>query len=135
MKDNGTDRDIALAFVTVVDELATLLGTLNDNLYVPHIVTQPTDQTEAVNDNAVFTVVANNVSVYEWQYAPTQITPSWRTIHSGTTGADTATLTVPVTEPRYGYLYRCKITGKDGSIIYTDSVKIIEPEPEPEPVG
>ena len=130
MKDNGTDRDVALLIVSKLNTIAEGVAQINDNLYVPHIVTQPTDQTAAVNDNAVFTIVANNVSVYEWQYAPTQVTPSWRAMHSGATGTDTATLTVPVTNTRYGYLYRCKITGKDGSIIYSDSVKIIQPEPE-----
>lgn len=131
MKDNGTDRDIALAFVTVVDDLATLLGTLNDNLFVPHIVTQPTDQTAAVDSNAVFTVVANNVVKYEWQYK-TNASTTWRDMHSGTTGADTDTITIPVTSTRYTYDYRCHMTGKDGSIINTVNVKILEPEPEPE---
>ena len=132
MKDNGTDRDIALAFVTVVDDLATLLGTLNDNLFVPHIVTQPTNQTGAVDTNVTFTVVANNVRTYEWQYHPSG-SATWREMHGDTSGADTSSLTVAVTSTRYGYSYRCKITGKDGSIIATNTVKIIEPEPEPDP--
>ena len=95
MKDNGTDRDIAQAFVSVVNDLATLLGTLNDNLFVPHIVTQPTNQTAAVGSNAVFTVVANNVVEYKWQYRLSGST-NWRDINPGEiTGIDTATLTVP----------------------------------------
>lgn len=131
MKDNGTDRDIAQAFVSVVNDLATLLGTLNDNLYVPHIVTQPTDQTGAVGSNITFTVEANNVVKYEWQYM-TNASTTWRDMHSGATGADTASVTIPVTETRYTYEYRCHMTGKDGSIINTDRVKILAPAPEPE---
>ena len=132
MKDNGTDRDIAQAFVSVVNDLATLLGTLNDNLFVPHIVTQPTNQTAAVGSNAVFTVVANNVAEYKWQYRLSGST-NWREINPGEiTGIDTATLTVPATSTRYTYTYSCRMVGKDGSAIRTDLVQILEPEPEPE---
>ena len=136
MKDNGTDRDVALAFVSVVNDLATLLGTLNDNLFVPHIVTQPTNQTVAEGENAVFSVVANNVTAYLWKYRAGQ-TGSWRDITPGgsITGIDTATLTVPNNAQRYTYYYRCTLTGKDGSTINTDLVQIIEPQPEPEPEG
>lgn len=132
MRENGTDRDIAQAFVSVVNDLATLLGTLNDNLFVPHIVTQPTDQTAAVGSNAVFMVVANNVVEYKWQYR-TGGSTTWRDINPGEiTGIDTATLTVPASETRYTYTYSCRMVGKDGSLIRTDLVKILEPEPEPE---
>lgn len=134
MKDNGTDRDIALAFVTVVDDLATLLGTLNDNLFVPHIVTQPTDQTLAVDATATLTVVANNVVSYAWEYRTSGSTV-WRDMFSGATGADTDTVSFTVTETRQTYLYRCKMTGKDGSTIYTNNVHIYAPEPEPEAEG
>lgn len=137
MKDNGTDRDIAQAFVTIVDDLATLLGTLNDNLFVPHITTQPTDQEGEVDGTVTFTVVANNAVSYKWMYRTSISSPTYRDMHSGTTGADTASLTVTVTEARYAYIYRCTITGKDGSEINTNTVHILEPapEPDPEPVG
>jgi len=132
MRENGTDRDIAQAFVSVVNDLATLLGTLNDNLFVPHIVTQPTNQTAAVGSNAVFTVVANNVIEYKWQYRGSGAT-TWRDINPGEiTGFDTATLTVPASETRYTFTYSCRMVGKDGSAIRTALVKILEPEPEPE---
>ena len=131
MRENGTDRDVALLIVGKLNTIAAGVAQINDNLYVPHIVTQPTNQTAAVGDNAVFTVVANNVTEYIWKYRAGS-TGSWRDITPGgtITGIDTATLTVPATETRYGFYYRCTLTGKDGSTINTELVQIIEPIPE-----
>lgn len=131
MNNNGTDRDVAMSFVSLLNDITTLLGSLNDNLFVPHIITQPTNQTGAVDSNVVFSVVANNVRSYAWQYK-TNASTTWRDMHSGTTGSDTDTITIPVTATRYTYSYRCHITGKDGSEINTDTVQILEPAPEPE---
>lgn len=119
MKDNGTDRDVALLILSGLDSCATLVATINDNLYVPHIVTQPTDQEGALGDTVTFTVVANNVAEYKWQYKAT----NW---HPGQVGVvNEASYSIPITEQRLGYEFRCQITGKDGSVIYTDSVKMI----------
>lgn len=123
MKDNGTDRDVALLILSGLDSCATLVATINDNLYVPHITTQPVSVAAADGEDAVFTIVANNVSAYQWQYKPGN---AWQ--NSTMTGNDTDTFTVEVNTQRRGYDFRCKITGKDGSIIYSDVVNILQPE-------
>ena len=122
MKDNGTDRDVALLILSGLDTCATLVASVNDNLYVPHIVTQPTNQTGDIDETVTFTVVANNVASYQWQFKPGV---AWQ--NSSSTGYNTASLEVEVTSQRYGYDYRCRITGKDGSVITTDVVKILAP--------
>lgn len=119
MRENGTDRDVALSIVSALGTLAEKVSQINDNLYVPHIITQPTDQEGALNDTVTFTVVANNVAEYKWQYKAT----NW---HPGQVGVvNEASYSIPITEQRLGYEFRCQITGKDGSIIYTNAVKMI----------
>ena len=119
------DRDILEKITDLISECKTLIETINDNKYVPHIVTQPVDYTGAVGDRAIFTVVANNVKGYQWQVrAVNQSTWS----NSGSSGNKTSTLTIPITESRYGFSYRCVITGLDNSVIYSDVAKILEPE-------
>ncbi len=130
MKDNGTDRDIALQMVTVLANLNNNLILLNDHLYVPHIVTQPTDQTTAVGDTSYFTVVANNVQSYQWQYKDSRYPDRPWSNYTTKPSAFTDTLEITITNDSY-YLdmYRCEITGKDGSKIYTNSVVTINPTP------
>ena len=127
MKDNGTDRDVALQILDGLTSCANLVASVNDNLYVPHITTQPTSQTVALNATATFSVTAINVSAYEWQYKGTG---AWREMFVDATGATTDTLSFAVTEYRYTYTYRCKITGKNGNVIYSDEVTVIAPEAE-----
>lgn len=126
MSKNGTDRDIALAILTQLTALDTALSQYNRNLYAAIIFTQPTDQTAAIGTDAVFTISAGNVASYQWQYKSTPEDPYWS--DSGLSGATTDTFTVSVTDYRYDYIYRCKITGKDGSVIYSNEVHILEPE-------
>ena len=123
MKDNGTDRDVALLILSGLDSCATLVTSINDNLYVPHIVTQPTNQEGAVGDTVTFTVEANNVSAYKWQYKA-------QTWHPALGTNTESSYSLEVTEQRYGYEYRCQITGKDGSVIYTNAVHMVAPEAE-----
>lgn len=132
MRENGTDRDIALLILDGLNSCATLVTAVNDNLYAPHITAQPTDQTAAIGSNAVFAVTATNVAEYHWQSKNTALQyPTWADTAYGS-GYDTATYTVNATEQRYAYLYRCRIVGKDGTIIYSDEVKILAPETEAE---
>lgn len=124
MRENGTDRDVALLLLQAVDSAATLVTTINDNLYVPHIITQPTDCVVAVGETVTFTVVANNVAAYQWQY---KTTGNWRDMEAPIVGNE-ATLTFVKESATYTNSYRCVITGKDGSVIYTDIVKPVPPE-------
>ena len=124
--DHGTDRDVALAMVSALDTCAELIAGINDNLYVAHITTQPTDQSGDIGDTAYFTVVANNVAAYQWQFKRPD--SSWS--NSSSTGYNTATLEVEIQAGRYGYKYRCRVTGKDGSYVYSNEAELKEPEAE-----
>ena len=128
---NNLDRDLAKQIKSLLAECLTLVTTINDNKYVPHIVTQPEDCIAAVASAATFTVVANNVSGYQWQYKATESATTWS--NSGASGNKTATVSFNVTEARYDWRFRCQITGMDGSVIYTDTVKAVPPNPDPEP--
>ena len=86
------------------------------------IDTQPVDRTAEVGGNALFTVMANNVASYQWQYRRTA-TSSWT--NTSMTGCDTDTLTVAVTAARNGYQYRCELMGLDGETYYTDAATLI----------
>ena len=73
---------------------------------------------------AEFSVEATGVASYRWQ---------WKSVTDNTWGNTTAegnrtaTMRVEATEARYNYEYRCKLTGNDGSVIYTDAVHILAP--------
>ena len=132
MRENGTDRDIALKLVEAVSDCNTLIAAINTNLYEPSITTQPEDKTiTALNQNVTFAVVAVHALSYQWQY---KTTGEWSNATSE--GSDTASWTFSVTTTAiFARSYRCKITGLDGTIIYTDTVKLINEIPEPEPEG
>ena len=121
MRDNGTDRDVALKLLDAVTTAAILVTTINQHLYVATITTQPTNQTGAIGDNAVFTIVADNVVAYQWQFKR----PDSNWSNSTSSGYNTDTLTVEIQEARYGYYYRCRLTGKDGKYVFSDEVQII----------
>lgn len=126
MRENGTDRDVALSILSALTTTGTLLASINDTLYAPHIVTQPVNYEGALNTQASFTVEATNVKAYQWQqYVPGHT--DWD--NSAATGNKTATLSaITVTETRLTYKYRCRLTGKDGTIIYTNEVQMVVPE-------
>lgn len=129
MRENGTDRDIALQMVTLLDDINTALVNINDHKFVPHILTQPTDQEAALNSTATFTISANNVKSYQWQFKASEQTGSWT--NSGAESATTTAYSVTVSSSNYyNNIFRCKITGLDNSVIYSDVVKITQPEAE-----
>ena len=123
MRENGTDRDVALSIVGLITDIGTLVATINSNLFVPAIVTQPTNQEVALTETCSFTVVAVNVASYQWQRKLNDTT--WG--NTSLSGNKTDTLSFVTTAEAYTYTFRCKITGKDGSIIYTNEVQVIEP--------
>ena len=88
------------------------------------ITQQPKNVPAEIGAQATFKVVASGVKAYQWEY---YTGTKWASI-TNWTGYDTDTLTVPsVTEVRRGYTYRCKLTGNTGNIVYTDEVKITDP--------
>ncbi|MBR6834798.1 MAG: leucine-rich repeat protein [Oscillospiraceae bacterium] len=78
------------------------------------IVTNPSDFSGTVGTYAKFTVVVSGGSnlTYQWQFNNGS---GWR--DSSSTGYNTNTLTIKVTEARNGQQYRCVITSSDGSTI------------------
>lgn len=124
MKDTGMDRDIALALVADLSAISTAIVQINDNEFVPHIVTQPTDCEVAEGGTCTFTVVANNVKGYQWQVKLSNA-GDWRNSSFATSTTDTLTFTT--TASHYNYKYRCQITGKDNSVIYTNEVQPVLP--------
>jgi hypothetical protein len=50
--------------------------------------------------------------------------------NSGHNGNATDTLTVEITAARLGHLFRCRITGAGGNVVYTNTVRILEAESE-----
>ena len=119
MKDNGTARDIALQLVTLLGDINTAIVNINDHKFVAHILTQPTNQSGTVGDTVTFSVVADNIKSYQWQYKRPDQAGFINT--TGLVGYDTDTLTVPVTAVRNGWLFRCAVTGLDNNIVYSDS--------------
>ena len=87
------------------------------------IITQPTDFEAAIGENATFTVEAEGVESYQWKFSRNGSTWS----DSPATGNKTASITLAASASRYNLYYRCDITGKDGKVISTDTVRIIEP--------
>lgn len=73
-----------------------------------HIVTEPSDATVQVGEDAVFRVTiagGSGVIYYQWQYKTS--TSSWAS--STLPGATTNAITVGGTAARNGYQYRCKV--------------------------
>ena len=124
MNKNGTDRDVALSILDALDACSNLLQTINANLYSPYILTQPTNQTVAIDATCTFTINAVHVASYQWQYLPAGGT--WT---DGTGTADQATFSFVVRSTSvYARYYRCKLTGTDGTVAYSDLVQVLQPD-------
>lgn len=124
--DHGTDRDVAQSIVSLVTDIEGLVADINRNFYSVVILTQPVDFTNAeIGDTATFSVSAANVVSYQWQ---------WRYLNGDmwsdatADGNKTETITLEVRETRFGHEYRCAMTGKDGNIVYSNSVKMVAAE-------
>lgn len=124
MKDNGTDRDVALQLLDAVSSAADLVTAINQHLYEAVVTTQPTNQIGDVGDTVQFTVAGYNIEAYQWQYRPSP-TGAWQ--NSSSSGYNTDTLEVEITEQRYSYYYRCRLTGPKGTYTYTDVVRLRRP--------
>ena len=121
------DRDIVEQLIDLISNIRTLIHTISDNKYGPRILTQPVDKVVAIGERFDFTVVAENVAEYQWQVK----VPDGDWANSTALGNKTDHLyNIQASEARYTYLYRCKLTGLNGTVIYTNEVKPVAPEPE-----
>ena len=85
------------------------------------ITSQPSD-VDVTNTNEIvaFKVEAAGVGSYQWQFSRNN-GASWQS--AGFTGSRTSEMTVELNASRMNYLFRCELTGKDGSKkLYTDTV-------------
>ena len=85
---------------------------------------QPENVKANIGDKIVYTLEAVNVAAggYQWYYS-TDGGVKW--YKSSAEGANTATLSLKVTSTNRMNLYRCKLTGVDGTVMFTDLVGII----------
>ena len=94
------------------------------------ITTQPVNVEALVGDTIQFTVIAESAVSYQWQNSKDQLTWS----DSGLSGNGTATITIPVTENRFPYFWRCVLTGKNGETLESDAVQILKKQFSVEPI-
>ncbi len=86
------------------------------------ITTQPTDFTGPVGATATFTVVATGTGLtYQWQYKSLK---DGKWYNTTTTGYNTATMSIGVTNARNGMEFRCKVTDGSGDVVYSNAAAI-----------
>lgn len=78
----------------------------------------PLDTALDWSETATFTAEADGAAGYAWQACP-RGQESWTDLAE--TGAQ---LTVALSRDRIGMLFRCKVTGTDGSVLYTQAARI-----------
>ena len=100
---------------TVTSNPATLL------VVAPVKITdQPSDYTGSVGSTAEFKVTAQGTGLkYQWQ---TNSSGTWK--NSSLPGSSTAILSVPITNARNGYQFRCVVTDKSGATITSNAVTL-----------
>jgi hypothetical protein len=79
----------------------------------PAITTQPADASISDGGNATFSVVATGTTLtYQWMVSTTGVSGTFANVGSGTSGGNTATLTVSAaTVSMTGYAYECVVSG------------------------
>lgn len=88
------------------------------------ITVQPSSCAIPTGKTAIFSIaVDGEVASYQWEWKKTKSATEWK--NSSIAPGTTATLYFGVTASLDGYIYRCKITGADGSVIYSDEVELI----------
>ena len=87
---------------------------------VAQITAQPKSVTVDTGSTVQFKVSTKGViKSYQWQYRKV-----YKWFDTTLTGYNTNTLTVPATGARNGYDYRCVITFKNGTVLYTDPAEL-----------
>ena len=120
-------RDMALKILGKLQNLKTVVSNAKKEAQIltrsiPVILEQPQSYVGPVGPRATFTVIAENVATYQWQIKSKEGT-QWS--NSSATGNQTDTMTRATTDSAATlYVYRCKITGIDNSVIYSDVVDI-----------
>ncbi len=88
--------------------------------FVPVILRQPEDQTGRVGQTVTFSVEAENVVSYRWQFHNGRV---WK--DSTMKGCNTPAMEVEVAQKRFSYMYRCILTFADGTVLFSDEARIL----------
>ena len=86
------------------------------------IVKQPEDVEGEIGETITFSIEATEAVSYQWQNSLDG--ESWA--NSNLSGSKTATISVPVTNGRYNYQWRCVVMDAKGNVLYSDSVQILK---------
>ena len=87
------------------------------------ITKQPVNVQAAVGDTVKFSVEATGAASYQWQYSKNGGSSY---SNAGVSGNKTKTISVKLTETYMTFLWRCAITGEDGTQVYSDAATIGE---------
>jgi len=85
------------------------------------ILVQPKPVSTAAGTKVRFAVKAENVAAYRWQYYDGS---GWKNLSSSFTGYNTRELTLKALAARNGWKLRCRVKGRDGVWIVSNSVKL-----------
>lgn len=125
MGNKKTARDIALALLSMLDDIKTAIEGMLETTF---IIYQPKTWTGAVGDTVVISVKAMNVSAYRWQYSTDGST--WSNSSSSVTGYNTDTVSFTMEAALAGSYRRCRLTIPGGGYLYTDAVQTLLVENE-----
>ena len=89
------------------------------------ITRQPADFIGSIGETAYFVISAIGVTSYQWQFSTSQGS-AWS--NATAFDFDTPVYKPPITQVRYGYWYRCRITNGNGQTAYSRICKIIQPK-------
>ena len=120
------NRDVWLGFQSKLTSLYNVIerckAAVFDIAKVPIILKQPENfNTPDVSGTAVFELRAANVDSYQWQSKAQSA--NW--INTSASGNKTNRISLAITNTTSKLLFRCIITGTDGSTIYSDEVRIV----------
>ncbi len=101
--------------MTVLPEAAQ-----TETAFTAAILRQPEDQKGRVGKTVTFSVEAENVKTYRWQFHNGRV---WK--DSTMKGCDGPAMEVEVAEKRYDYTYRCILTFEDGTVLFSDEARIL----------
>ncbi len=123
--ENGVVYGVAKGscIITAIDEEGYEIGTCQVEVGPSvNILQQPESVSASVGDTVKFTVSGTGIVGYQWYFSQNG-GKTWKV--SGMSGANTDTLTVPVTAARIGQMYRCQLTGHDGDTIDSEAATIM----------
>ena len=127
MRENGTDRDVAIKIVNTLTGINNAISNIAINVIDPVITVQPTDQVVALNNTVWFEVTADYATAYQWQIDRQDdqgfVDQPESAIWIGTTTRKMHFLSAALREP---FRFRCKISNAHGTV-YSDEVKFTIP--------